>query len=273
MAENTRIWKADLHNHFSDRTTPDFDETVDFLNNKMGDYFIVGIADSDDKRYEKFVDQSGDYDRITLRDEWGHHRAIYIPDKKLIFVKCQESFTKDGHVLAIAMPYRRLLTTKNLEDAIKASKDLGGILDAVHPYAREGIGKFFEEHPELMEQFSTWEGYNGSAELSVPFILPKGANKKAKDFYFENLYKRADLNIGISAGTDGHSVGVVGKSYTDIEFEIPEYSPTYDFIESLDCALRRVKGVDSLHRESNKAEAAIHAFKMAVKTLQGKRKT
>jgi len=273
MAENTRIWKADLHNHFNDRTTPDFDKTVDFLNNKMEDYLIVGVADSDDHRYERFVEQRGDYERIYLGEnlEGKGHRAVYVPEKKLIIVKCQESFTREGHVLAIGMPYMRMEVIKKLEDAIHYSKDLGGILDAVHPYAREGIGNFLEKHPELINQFSTWEVYNASAELSFPFILPKGANKKAKDFYFENLYKRADLDIGISSSTDGHSLGVVGKSYTNLELESPD-SLHYDFIENLDRSLRRVKGVDSLHMEPNKTEAAVHAFNMAVKTLQGKRK-
>jgi hypothetical protein len=271
---NTITWKADLHNHFKDNKTPAFDETVNFLHQKFGDYFITGIADSDDFRYEKFVEQKGKYERIYLGGAWDGkgHRATYVPEKKLIFVKCQESFTREGHVLAIGMPYMQMKVIKNLEDAIYYSKDIGGILDAVHPYAREGIGSFLEKHPELIKQFSVWEVYNASAELSFPFILPKGANQKAHDFYFNTLYKQADLNIGISAATDGHSLGVVGRSYTNLELELPSPSSHSQFMDNLDSSLRRVKGVDSLQKESNKAEAAVHAFNMAVKTLQRKRK-
>jgi hypothetical protein len=271
---NKVTWKVDLHNHFKDNQTPDFDKTADFLNNKFGDYFIVGIADSDDFRYERFVEQKGKYERIYFGGAWEGkaHRAIYVPEKKLIFVKCQESFTRRGHVLAIAMPYGQMKVIKNSEDAINYSKDLGGILDAVHPYAREGIGKFLEEHPSLMEKFSLWEGYNASAEFSFPFILPKGANKKAIDFYFENLSESTDLNIGLSAATDGHSLGVVGRSYTKIKLELPNPSSHSNFINNFHSSLREVKSLDMLHTEPNKMEAAVHAFKMALKTLQGKRK-
>jgi|WetSurMetagenome_2_1015567.scaffolds.fasta_scaffold244618_2 hypothetical protein len=275
---DTITWKADLHNHLEDNKTRDFDKAVDFFHKKMGDYFIVGIADSDDFRYERFVEQKGKYERVYLGGNWEGkgHRAVYVPEKKLILVKCQESFTRGGHVLAIAMPYKQMKVIKNTEDAINYSKDLGGILDAVHSYAREGIGKFLEEHPNLMEKFSIWEGYNASVELSLPFILPKGANQKSIDFYFENLSKRTDLSIGLSAGTDGHSMGVVGRSYTQIKLELPNPSSHSNFINNFHSSLREVKSLDMLHTESNKREAAvhavIHAVKMAVKTLQGKRK-
>lgn len=258
------MWKADLHNHLgSDGSNLGFDETIDLVHSKLGDNSVFGIADSDDYRYERFIEQRGKYERQSMDES----RAIYVPEKKVLVVKCQEMFTKEGHILAVAMPYEKNVTTKNAKDAIKAAKDLGGILDAVHPFYYQGIGNFLEQNPELLGQFSVWEVYNGSAEFSFPKMLPKDANKKSAKFYFNQILK-SRLNVGISSATDGHSVNVVGKCYTKLD----DLSFDSSFIFDLDNSLRRVKTLDKLHTEPNRLDAAIHTFNMVLATLQGKRK-
>ena len=259
--------KADLHNHLgTNGANPGFDETIDLVHNKLGHYSMFGIVNSDDSRYERFVEQRGKYDRQII--DGG--KAVYVPKRGVLVVKCQEMFTKEGHILAIATPYGKNVKTKDAKDAIKEAKDLGGILSAVHPYYREGIGNFLESNPELIEEFSSWEIYNGSAEFSFPLVLPRNSNKKSAEFYFNSILKNSRLNIGVSSFTDGHEVNVVGRCYTHLEIDGDFYSK--DFVERLDNALRKVKTWDRLHTRPNKTDAAIHTFNMVVATLKGLRK-
>jgi hypothetical protein len=257
--------KADLHNHLgSDGKNPGFDETIDLVYSNLGlgnNPSMFGIADSDDYRYERFVEQSGGrYDREGIEDS----RAVYVPQKKVLVVKCQEMFTKEGHVLAIAMPYGKLLKTKNATDAIKAAKDLGGILCAVHPFYYQGIGNFLQGHSGLLRKFSTWEVYNGSAEFSFPKFLPKNANEESRLFYEE--MRIPNLNIGMSSFTDGHSVKVIGTCYT--ELELKDNFMRENFIGKLDGALRNQKYSGKLHTEPNERDSQIHAVKMVLAKLK-----
>ncbi len=253
--------KADLHNHLgSQGKNPGFDETIDLAYNRLGNGGIFGIADSDDFRYENFVSQKGGrYERVPLLEE-SDKRMIYVPEKNITVVKCQEMFTKQGHVLAVAMPYRNNVTIKDTKGAIRAAKDLEASLVAVHPFYQFGIGQFLKGNPEWLQYFSSWEVFNGSAEFSFPLVLPRNANEKSLDFYIkENL---SAFNIGMSAFTDGHSPEVIGKCYT----ELPVYNITSQ--QDLDYALRNVKHTNRLHTESNSTDSALHAFKMALVKLK-----
>jgi hypothetical protein len=253
--------KADLHNHLgSNGANPGFDETIDFVHKTLGHYSMFGIADSDDLRYERFVEQEGKYEREIINEG----RAIYVPKRGVLAVKCQEMFTKEGHILAIATPYGKLVKTKDAKDAIKEAKDLGGILVAVHPFYYQGIGNFLISNNNLISQFSSWEVYNGSAEFSFPFVLPAGSNKKANEFYEEMLPEFSN-ELGMSSFTDGHSVDVVGKCYTDLPLK-EDFFRT-NFIENLNSSLRNIKVPSKLHMEQNISDAAIHAFKMGLVKL------
>jgi hypothetical protein len=256
--------KADLHNHLgSNGKNPGFDETIDLVYSRLGPNSAFGIADSDDFRYENFIDQKlGKYDREKIENG----KAVYVSEKKVLVVKCQEMFTKDGHVLVIAFPPKKIVKTKNTRDAIKLAKDYDGILSAVHPFYKEGIGKFLEENSELLELFSTWEVYNGSAEFSFPKILPRNSNKKSIDFYFNNLLKNEQLNIGESSFTDGHDVKVIGTCYTELNLDINSIKE--GLVRKLDNALREVKSEEQLHMKQNEKDAAIHAVKMALVKLK-----
>ncbi|MEK6913961.1 MAG: hypothetical protein AABW47_04815 [Nanoarchaeota archaeon] len=255
--------KVDIHNHLgSNGDNPGFDATIDAVHKRLGDNSAFGIANSDDSRYERFIEQSGGkYNREVIQNG----RAIYVPEKKVLVVKCQEMFTKDGHILAIATPYGRNVKTKNAKDAIKEAKDLGAILDAVHPYYLSGIGDFLERNPELWELFSTWEAYNGSAEFSFPGVLPKDSNEKSMMFYLKNLMHSKELIMGASSSTDGHTVGVIGKCYTEIQAE--ENFMQGNFLENLDSAFKYTNSLSQLHTEPNRRDAAVHAVKMGLVKL------
>ena len=177
-------------------------------------------------------------------------------------------FTKEGHILAIAIPFGENIITKDAKDAIKGAKDLGAILSAVHPFYFKGIGNFLIANNNLISQFSSWEVYNGSTEFSFPGILPRGLNKQSLQFY-ESLLSEFSRELGISSATDGHSVGVIGKCYTELSLE--DNFMWRNFVGKLDRALRQVKSLYQLHMEPNRVDAGIHAVKMGLVKLQGKR--
>ncbi len=256
--------KADLHNHLGKNgANPGFDETIDIFHGNLGPNSIFGIANSNDYRYEDFIEQSGGkYNREHIGDD---KRAVYVPEKKILVVKDQEMFTKKGHVLAIAMPYgRNNVETTDTRDAIKAAKDLGAILDAVHPFYFEGAGKFLAENPKLLEHFSSWEVYNGSAELWVPGVTPRNTNSKAIEFYVNEIEPNSNLNIGMSSSTDGHLVRTLGKCYTELEdFDLT--SP--NIRNELNLRLSTMKSMDRLYMQPNKGDAFQHAFNMMLVKL------
>lgn len=256
--------KADLHHHLGrNRANPGFDETIDLVYDRLGSNSIFGIANSNDYRYDDFVEQSGGvYSREPVSED---KRAVYVPEKQMLVVRCQEMSAKQGHVLAIAMPHgKNNVETTDTRDAIKAAKDLGASLDAVHPFYAESVGKFLSENPELLEHFSSWEVYNGSAELWVPGILPRNANKKALEFYLNVIAPNSSLNIGMSASTDGHLTRTIGKCFTLLaDFDLT----AKDFQIDLDYALRKNKHEGRLYMEPNLGDAAQHAFHMMLEKI------
>jgi hypothetical protein len=265
---DTIEWKADLHNHLgSNGINPGFDETIDMVHSRLGDYSMFGIADSDDNRYERFVEQIGKYERQVI----DLIRGIYVPEKKIIVWKCQEMFTKEGDILAIAAPFGIPVKSKDIKDAMKEAKDLGASLDAVHPFCYQGSGSFFERNLEFLDYLSSWEVYNGNAGLYLPILFPLRANDKSNQFYQDRIFGDAGLHIGVSSSTDGHTPEVVGKCYTNLRLDKDFYQKG-NSVDLLDIALRKVKSLDKLNMEPNKKDAFIHVVKMVL-NKSGLRKT
>jgi hypothetical protein len=246
--------KVDIHNHLGrNGDNPGFDKTIDIAYSRLGEGGVFGIANSDDFRYEKFVEQKGGkYNRVPVSDK----KAVYVPERDMLVVKCQEMFTKQGDILAIAMPHGKEVKTKNTRDAIMEALDLRAILDAVHPFYVDGIGRFLEQNRTYLQFFSTWEIYNASP-VFVPGVTTAFANKKAKNFYLSLIRWRN--NIGMSASTDGHSAESIGKCYTMLD----DFSLTSKNLpKELHREFRNVKSLDKLHRESNKWDALNHCKNM-----------
>jgi hypothetical protein len=252
--------RADLHNHLGrDGANPGFDETINIAHSRLGNGGIIGIANSDDYRFEKFVSQRGKYSRTTI-----DNRAVYVHEKDMWVVKCQEMFTEKGDILAVAMPKSVNVKTKKVKDAMKAARGIGASLVAVHSFYKQGIGKFLEDNLDLLPEFASFEVYNGSAEFSLPPIFPKNANPKALDFY--NFFCRTELRgmPGMSSFTDGHSAEVIGTCYTELP---PVDVFSNNLISYFDSELRRVHSLDRLHMQPNKQDAARHYFNMALVKL------
>lgn len=269
--------KADLHNHLGKNgRNPGFDETIDLVHFKLGDGGIFGICNDGhtDFRYEDFINQGGGkYNRVELDKD---KKVIYVPEKKISVVGVEEVESKQGHFIVVGMPQNKKIqttkTTLSLEDALRKADDFNGIKIVVHPMGGEGLGEYLINHFHLFPEFNGWEVYNASAELSVPCVLPRKANEKSAGYYISQLNGGIDagfdLNIGACAFTDGHSVDVIGRSYTKLPK--PDKTSSQNFIESLRVEIKGNKTFENLHCESAKWDAFKHCYHMTNHMIFGK---
>lgn len=256
--------KTDLHNHLGKNgKNPGFDETIDLVHSRLGEGGIFGICNDGyvDFRYEEFVNQSGGkYERVKL-DEDG--RVIWVREKDIHIVGVEEVESKQGHFIVAGMPQNKKIQinakTMTLEDALKKANDFNGIKIVVHPMGRDGLGKYLDKNFRLFAEFDGWEVYNASAELSVPGILPRKANEKSAEYYFSDLCA-GFVEMGVCAFTDGHSVGVIGKSYTKVPR--PMNISSEIFIEGLRNGIRENQDFDNLYFDSAKWDCLKHVYHM-----------
>ncbi len=192
--------KADLHNHLStfSNIPREFNKTIDITKKRLGTKGILGIINTNDKRYETFSNLSG-YDRENIGN------ALYIPKKDIWVLRGQEVFTKQGHLIVVGLEAGfNLQNNRNLEDSLKESKDNKGIIIAVHSFFIGGIGPYLIKNHKLLKYFDGIEVRNGEAFYG---------NKKAKMFY--ELIKD-DFDLGALSFSDGHSLYEIGNCYTSL---------------------------------------------------------
>ena len=221
--------KADLHNHLRTSSilrNEDFNQAIDLASKRLGSSGIFAMVNFYDKRYENFISLKG-YNRDSLGE---NANGIYIPDKDVAVVKGQEIPTKQGHLLVLGLGYEvHLKGDRPLEDTIKEARDNNGIIIADHPFFREGVGNYLDNHQDLIRHFDALEIHNGKAALSLFGLLPKRANEKAKEFY-----ERAVLDnrhLGALSSSDGHSMYELGSSWTEIDS--PDLANKANFVSSL----------------------------------------
>ena len=139
---------------------------------------------------------------ITDHDEIGESlRAAEIASEYgLIGVPGVEVSTSHGHLLAIGVeekPSKR----QPFMDTVELVRELGGAAVVPHPFqvTRHGVKKKRIEDCDGIEVYNAWlfTGYR---------------NRRSKTFAQKNGYPR----IGAS---DAHSITMVGRAYTEIEFE------------------------------------------------------
>jgi len=207
--------KVDLHNHLGrDGANPGFDETIDIAFKKLGEGGIFGICNDGprDYRYEDFIEQGrGKYERVPLGEG---SQAVYVPNKGIIVVGVEEvEPEKGGHFLCVGIPKGEKIRTTNLEKALGRADSLKVGKVIVHPFEHGGFGPYLKNEPEILERFDGFEVYNASAALGNLFP-PLGflANWRATRFYRNNIKNK--YNVGAVSFTDGHSVEVIGNSYT-----------------------------------------------------------
>ena len=206
---------ADLHNHMGRHgANPGFDETVNIAYSRLGEGGIIGICNDGpvDTRYEDFIGQtSGHYNRVAIGDAT---RGVLVPELNVAVVGVEEVEPEEGgHFLCIGMPKGEKIGTTKLEEALKRAEGFGVVKVIVHPFEYGGFGPYLKENPGILERFDGFEVYNASAALG-DWFFPLGfrANHKAAEFYKENI--KARYEVGAVSFTDGHSVGVIGTSYT-----------------------------------------------------------
>lgn len=263
--------KIDLHNHLGpDGANPGFDETIDIVHKKLGEGGIFGICNDgpEDWRYENFINQpGGKYDRDPLTYDKG---VFWIPQKDIYVVGVEEVEPKEGSFIAVGMPpnekIHKTKGTLKLEDAIKAAIDFNTKNIIVHPFFKEGMGPYLEQimrtdlliFSNFLRNFHGFEVYNASAELGQLLFpnnyLPRNANPKAAQFYEDAIRNKFD--VGTWASTDGHSVGIIGTSYTE-----SENPPRKDhFMSDLGTAIVVSRDDERLHKEPAKWDAFKHAY-------------
>ncbi len=265
------MMKADLHNHLGKNgANPGFDETIDIAYRRLGSNSMIGICDDgcDDYRREKFMNQSGGkYQRLWMNDK---KSLMLVPEKMIYVVGVEEVEPKQGHIIVIGMPEGKKIwknkTPPCLEDVLRQADDFNGIKIAVHPCGRDGLVSYLVEHPKLLEQFDGWEVYNSTAELSIPQILPRNANRNSAELYNEVLVNLYD--IGACAFTDGHSPEVIGRSYTNLNLE--NWIGFYPF-SKIRNAIKENKDSKNLHMKPAKWDALKHCYHMAKQIAFGVR--
>lgn len=162
------------------------------------------------------------------------------------------------------------MTSKTFEDGVKESQEeFDGINIADHPFFIEGISPKLKLSLKALEGLHGWEGYNASAELWFPGILPRHANEKAIEFY--NNFIRDEFDIGILSFTDGHKQGVIGRSHTKIPR--PSLGCGKVFLKDLKKSIKANKDLKNLIMVPNKGEAFIHALGMVYLSVRRQRVT
>lgn len=253
--------KIDLHNHLGrNGKNPGFDETIDIVHKRLGDNSAFGICNctAGDYRYENFANQKGGkYSRNWIDKE---KRILYVPEKQIYVLGCEEVQSKQGHLVVAGMPSNKKIQKTNktlsLEDTLKSAHEINGINIVVHPFGKDGLGNYLNFNQDLCSNFDGWEVYNSSAELSILGVLPFNANKESVEFY--NSVIRKNFNLGACAFTDGHSADVIGRSYTEyccIDRE--------NLLSSLKQRIKQNKTFENLHMESAKWDALKHAYNIA----------
>lgn len=193
--------KADLHNHLATFLYKgSFNEVIDITYKRLGSNGILSITNGYDAKYEDFLNLKTSYEKQDIGN------AVYIPEKKILIIKSQEVFTKQGHLLVLGLSKNiNLKHNKNLEDSLKQAKDNNIIVISPHSFFINGLGSYLRKNSKFLRYFHGIEIHNGEAFYG---------NEKAKDFY--SLVKE-DYNLGALSFSDGHSVKEIGSSYTLLE--------------------------------------------------------
>jgi hypothetical protein len=247
-------FRADLHNHL--RTVANMDglyhPMMRIASRRLGNMGVLGVVDfenyGDNSRYAQIRSQAKG--RIA---DLGN--SFYDCNYGVFVVKGQEVQTDKGHILVIGLNQNQFIKSgKNvpLEDALKESKDKGGIIIADHPFYKEGIGEFLISNPDYIQNFDGYEVHNGEAALHIPRLLPKYANEQANDFNYYNyqIFKR--YGVGLLSFSDGHSINEIARSFTTLYPDEPLTNSNnyFEFRDLLRKSIKKAKFVDGTRRDA-----------------------
>lgn len=130
-------------------------------------------------------------------------------DSKALVVPGVEVSTADGHLLAIGVD-ERPEKGKAFMDTVQKIRELGGVAVVPHPFqkTRHGVSKRKIKDIDAVEAFNAW-------------LFTGLQNRRARKFAEKNGYPKV-------AGSDAHSLGIIGRAYTDIEIDKPRDEITSD---------------------------------------------
>ena len=170
--------KVDLHVH--SEGSYDCNEPVELILEHAQDIDLDAIAITDHNNIEKSLEA-----------------AEKASDYGLIGIPGVEVSTSDGHLLALGVekcPEKGLPFMETVERV----RELGGIAVVPHPFqrTRHGVKKSKIKDCDAVEVYNSW-AFTG------------WRNRKARSFASEQDYPAV-------ASSDAHSIGMIGKAYTEI---------------------------------------------------------
>jgi len=252
--------KADLHFHGrtgSNIKKKDFNRISRTAAIKLGDGGVAGVVNFSGNRYERLIDSAPGMGECLGPNKNG----VYIPGLDITLVKGQEIPTRDGHVLALGLEYGvHLREGRPLEDSLLEIEDSGAIAIIDHPFYFAGAGKYLSKHPKFLAKVDAIEVHNGEAAFGFSRgPLPKYANDKAREFY--EMASECFPYLGALSVSDGHSLGELGSSWTEIEG--PDLGDDEDFVQSLKRSVCNTSLESSMKMTDSNWGAARHIGELA----------
>lgn len=215
--------KIDLHTHSNG--SYDGKEPVELMVEHVEDIQLDGFALTDHDNIEKSLEANE-----------------LSQDSKAIIIPGVEVSTGNGHLLAIGVE-ERPEEGKPFMETVKEIRGLGGAAVVPHPFqkTRHGVSKKRIKDIDAVEAFNAW-------------LFTGLQNRRARKFANKNSYPKV-------AGSDAHSLGMIGRAYTEIEIDKPREEITADDV------VEALKNGD-VHMDGRRApmyRAAYHYVKASIR--------
>ena len=184
MSKNSDSIKVDLHVH--SEGSYDCSEPVDLILEHAEDIDLDAIAITDHDSIEKSLEAAEKAEEYDL---------IGIPGA--------EVSTKDGHLLALGVE-ELPESGQPFMETVETVRDMGGVAVVPHPFqrTRHGVRKSKIEDVDAVEVYNSW-------------VFTGWRNRKARRFADDKGYPEV-------ASSDAHSIGMIGKAYTEINTAFAE---------------------------------------------------
>jgi len=222
---SSNLINLDLHTHPLP-TLDFFKRLIEYCTNKNMN--VIAITDVKDERYAQFREYTGHLPLSDYKVYLTERGFVIMRDKDLRavkFIRGQEVFTKEGHVLTVGST-KRILNHQSLEDTLKRAKDYNAIIVADHPFVPEDVwGGIGEKNLEKYLDYYDAIEWNAQCINLFPFpkyLMQVQANEKAEQFSKEH-------NLPLIADSDAHlidfgSLNQIGLAYV----QLPEFRYTND---------------------------------------------
>ncbi len=165
-------------------------------------------------------------------------------NKNTLVIPGVEVSTADGHLLAIGVR-ERPEEQKPFMETVKEIREMGGAAVVPHPFqkTRHGVSKRKINDIDAVEAFNAW-------------LFTGFQNRRAKKFAENHDYPKV-------AGSDAHSLGMIGRAYTEIEInKEKEQITSQDVVEAIREGETTMNGVRApIYR------AAYHYFKASIRKI------